>query len=176
MVKKGLENRSNMNFLNKINALIGTGISHDFDRIIERARVDSISFRENFSSVLAGKILASRISSLIHLQTRYWHIRPLCCSLFLASINLNIPELYVLTHTGHYLKCFSGSLRAKFEKSRMRNSCSLLFFDNSVSVSTTSPSKISISTLLLELPSSIINCSKIKLVVEKVYKKSINYI
>ncbi len=110
-----------MNFLNKINALIGTGIYQDFNRIIERARVDSISFRENFSGVLAGKILASRISSLIHLQTRYWHIRPLCCSLFLATINLNTPELYVLTHTGHYLKCFSGSLGEKSEIFRVSN-------------------------------------------------------
>jgi 20S proteasome alpha/beta subunit len=104
-----------MAFLNKVNALVGTGLFQDFHRIVERAKFDSISFRENFSSVLVGKVFASRIASLIHLQTKYWHIRPLCCSLFLATINLGIPELYILTQTGQYLKCFSGSLGEKSE-------------------------------------------------------------
>lgn len=114
-IKKGFENRSNMIFLNKINVLVGTGLVQDFQRIIERAKFDSISFRENFSSILTGKVFASRIASLIHLQTKYWHIRPLCCSLFLATINLGIPELYIMTQTGQYLKCCSGSLGEKSE-------------------------------------------------------------
>jgi len=104
-----------MVFLNKINILVGTGLFQDFQRIIERAKIDIIGFRENFSTTLTGKILASRIASIIHLQTRYWHIRPLCCSLFLAGLNLNVPELYIMTQTGQYFKCFSGSMGEKSE-------------------------------------------------------------
>lgn len=114
-VKKHQEICSKMVFLNKVNVLAGTGLFQDFSRVIERAKVDSDAFRENFSSVLVGKILASRIASLIHLQTRYWYIRPLCCSLFLGSINLKVPELFLVTCTGHYFKCFSGSLGQKSE-------------------------------------------------------------
>jgi 20S proteasome alpha/beta subunit len=115
IVNKNLEDRSLTVFLNKINILVGTGLFQDFQRIVERAKIDSIAFRENFSSILVGKVLASRIASLIHLQTRYWHIRPLCCSLFLGSVNLNIPELFVITFTGHHFKCFSGALGDKSE-------------------------------------------------------------
>ena len=102
-------------FLNKRNLIAGIGLFQDFLRISERAKVDLLAFRENFSSLLVGKILASRIASLIHLQTRYWHIRPLCCSLFLGSINLKVPELFLITQTGHYFKCFSGCLGQKSE-------------------------------------------------------------
>ena len=51
-----------MAFLNKVNALVGTGLFQDFHRIVERAKFDSISFRENFSSVLVGKVFASTIN------------------------------------------------------------------------------------------------------------------
>ena len=113
--RKGFVECRMMVFLNKINILVGTGLFQDFQRIIERAKTDSISFKENFSNFLTGKLLASRIASLIHLQTRYWYIRPLCCSLFLGSVNLNVPELYIITQAGHYFKCFSGSLGEKSE-------------------------------------------------------------
>ena len=117
-IKKNFENRSNMVFLNKINLLAGTGLSQDFQRIIERAKVDSSAYREKFSSILTGKILAARISSLVHLQTRYWHIRPLCCSLFLASMSINMPKLFIITHNGYFFNCFSGSLGEKSEMFR----------------------------------------------------------
>jgi 20S proteasome alpha/beta subunit len=108
-----------MAFLNKISLVVGTGLFQDFQRILERVKVDSIGFRGAFSSILTGKILASRIAALIHLQTRYWYIRPLCCSLFLGCINLNIPELYIITQNGYHFKCFSGSLGEKSELFKM---------------------------------------------------------
>ncbi len=107
------ENRSNMNFLNKINILLGTGLFQDFQRISERARIDSIAFRENFSSILKGRILASRIASLLNLHTRFWHLRPICCSLFLGSLSSSIAELHLISYTGHSFRCFSGSLGDK---------------------------------------------------------------
>ena len=113
--KKDQEIHATMVFLNKRNVIAGLGLFQDFLRVTDRAKMDALAFRENFSSVLVGKILASRIASLIHLQTRYWHIRPLCCSLFLGSINLNVPELFLITYTGHYFKCFSGCLGQKSE-------------------------------------------------------------
>lgn len=113
--KKNFQNHSNMSFLNKINLIAGTGLFQDFNRILERAKMDSIVYRENFSTILLGKIFASRIASLVHLQTRYWHIRPLCCSLFLATINSRQPELYMITPTGHFFDCIAGVLGEKSE-------------------------------------------------------------
>lgn len=108
-----------MSFINKINLIAGTGLFQDFHRILERTKIDSLVYRENFSNILTGKILASRIASLIHLQTIYWHIRPFCCSLFLATISSNKPELFVLTPTGHFFKCIAGVLGEKSEVFRI---------------------------------------------------------
>jgi 20S proteasome subunit alpha 7 len=94
--------------LNKNTSIGATGLINDINFLIERARFDCRNHVKFFSDSLTGKLILTKICSFLHLYTLYYHLRPLACSLILATICPDSYELYVIFFSGFFIKCFGG--------------------------------------------------------------------
>mmetsp|Transcript_14083 Transcript_14083/g.22186 ORF Transcript_14083/g.22186 Transcript_14083/m.22186 type:complete len:289 (-) Transcript_14083:335-1201(-) len=101
--------------INKISAIGATGKTGDINYLIQRARIDNLSYRENFSESLNGSLLASRVASLIHMHTVYWHLRPFACSGIIGTISDSSPEIFVFFPSGLFVKCFGTAIGKQSE-------------------------------------------------------------
>lgn len=118
-------------YINHKSALVGTGQPGDYLRLLERIRYEDKNHIQNFSDLLTGNPLSSKISEILHLHTIYWHLRPFACSFILGTVSPFSLDLFSILPTGFSTKCGASAIgrNSKFLKSTLsisinsQNSC-----------------------------------------------------
>ncbi|CDI98136.1 Proteasome subunit alpha beta [Echinococcus multilocularis] len=82
--------------------MVVAGLQSDTKALVEVARNECTSYRENFGSPIPVKSLCERISMHMHAYTLYSAIRPFGVSILLGSYEKDGPHLYVIEPSGMY--------------------------------------------------------------------------
>ncbi|KAL7061070.1 hypothetical protein AAHC03_010185 [Spirometra sp. Aus1] len=80
--------------------MVVAGLQSDAKALVEIARDECSSYRENFGSAIPLKALVERVSMHMHAYTLYSAIRPFGVSLLLGSYEQDGPHLYVVEPSG----------------------------------------------------------------------------
>ncbi|KAK9711637.1 putative proteasome subunit alpha type-7 [Basidiobolus ranarum] len=78
------------------------GLIADARHIVNRAREEAQSYRDNYRVPISGKMIADRVGSYIQAYTLYSSVRPFGCSTILGLIDENGPQLYMIEPSGVY--------------------------------------------------------------------------
>ena len=123
---------SNKRILN-VEKHIGIAISgrlSDGMVVVERARKEAESYKNNFGIPISGQILTERIANFMHAYTLYGYFRPLGVEILVASRDRGKNFLFKIENTGNFKGYFGvtagkGNQTAKtyLEKADRTKSC-----------------------------------------------------
>lgn len=84
----------------------------DGKNVVNRARKECDSYRDNFGRTLPGPILAERLANYVHAHTCYGQFRPLGIAVFIASVDDNVLSLFMIDNSG-LLRGYRGIAHGK---------------------------------------------------------------
>ncbi|VDN98084.1 unnamed protein product [Rodentolepis nana] len=101
------------------------GLQSDVKALVQVARDECMSYRENYGGPIPAKHLCERVAMHIHLYTMYSAIRPFGVSILLGSYENDGAHLYVIEPSGMYYAyggCAIGKARqnAKTEMEQIK--------------------------------------------------------
>jgi len=84
------------------------GLLPDGRQLVNRARDESASYKNNFGVAIPGKVLAQRVAMFVHAFTEYWHLRPFGVASLLAVYDDSDlgPQLYSVEPSGECHRYF----------------------------------------------------------------------
>jgi 20S proteasome subunit alpha 7 len=101
------------------------GWKPDCRQLVHKARQEAHNYYEFYGSRITGQLLCDRISSVVHMYTCYWHLRPFGSSILIASHDLQKgPELFMIDPSGtswgyHAVAVGKGRQAAKTELEKL---------------------------------------------------------
>jgi len=108
--------------------IVVTGYAADGRQIVNRAREESQSYRDNYGHNIVPSVLANRISLYVHYFTLYGSLRPFGTTSIIASYDedLEAPQLYMVEPSGACYRFFGcaagkGTNAAKTEIEKLLN-------------------------------------------------------
>lgn len=70
--------------------------------VVERARKEAESYKENFGIPITGQILTERLANFIHAHTLYGQFRPLGVEILIASRDADKNFLFKIENNGNF--------------------------------------------------------------------------
>ncbi|VDM16382.1 unnamed protein product [Hydatigera taeniaeformis] len=101
--------------------MVVAGLQSDTKALVEIARDECKSYRENFGSPIPVKSLCERISMHMHAYTLYSAIRPFGVSILLGSYEKDGAHLYVIEPSGMYYVSLAAAPNVQVPGSLLRN-------------------------------------------------------
>ena len=105
-----------------------TGYPSDGRQIVNRARDEARTYKENYGHQIIPSVLTNRVALYVHYFTLYGSLRPFGVSTILSAFDqdLQIPELYMIDPSGTAFKFFGcaagrGANAAKTELEKILN-------------------------------------------------------
>lgn len=102
---------------------VGAGLAADCRAVVERARQEAASHRENFEDKISGGRLADRVALYMQAYTLYASVRPFGCTMLVAAVDKDGPHLHMIEPSGvmwSYKCCVAGkgrqTARSELEK------------------------------------------------------------
>ncbi|CAG8543821.1 11663_t:CDS:2 [Funneliformis mosseae] len=78
------------------------GLLADGRHIINRARDEAESFRNNYRIQIPGKVIADRVGQYVQAYTLYSSVRPFGSSAIIGAVDNEGPQLYMIEPSGVY--------------------------------------------------------------------------
>jgi len=86
------------------------GFSADARQLVNRARQECESYKDQYGMDIPGNVLNERMASFMHLFTVYWTVRPFGCSALMGVHTRDGYELYMLDPSGTSYRYFATAI------------------------------------------------------------------
>jgi len=98
------------------------GLLPDGRQLVNRAREEASSYKDNFGVAIPGAVLSQRVALFVHAYTEYWHLRPFGVSSVLAVYDESTlgPQLYCVEPSGECLRYFATAVGKNAQQARVQ--------------------------------------------------------